>query len=93
MRGAAPAGPPPALDTHFRVTCDGNEISLHPRNEQRPVNRWKAGGALEERGCSWQWYGLLFTARSSGKGANCARKTIGLNRGAIGSSGISAASW
>ena len=29
-------------DTHFRVTCDGIEVSLHPRNEQRPVNRWKA---------------------------------------------------
>ncbi len=23
-------------DTHFRVTCDGAEISLHPRPEQRP---------------------------------------------------------
>jgi hypothetical protein len=23
-------------DTHFRVTCDGAEISLHPRTEQRP---------------------------------------------------------
>ena len=29
-------------DTHFRVTCDGTEISLHPRTEQRPVTRWKA---------------------------------------------------
>jgi hypothetical protein len=29
-------------DTHFRVTCDGAEISLHPRTEQRPVTRWKA---------------------------------------------------
>ena len=29
-------------DTHFRVTCDGTEVSLHPRNEQRPVNRWRA---------------------------------------------------
>ena len=29
-------------DTHFRVTCDGAEVALHPRNEQRPVNRWKA---------------------------------------------------
>lgn len=28
--------------THFRVTCDGAEISLHPRTEQRPVTRWKA---------------------------------------------------
>jgi hypothetical protein len=29
-------------DTHFRVTCDGADISLHPRTEQRPVTRWKA---------------------------------------------------
>jgi transposase InsO family protein len=29
-------------NTHFRVTCDGTEISLHPRTEQRPVTRWKA---------------------------------------------------
>ena len=29
-------------DTHFRVTCDGAEISLHLRAEQRPVTRWKA---------------------------------------------------
>jgi ribosomal protein L34E len=29
-------------DTHFRVTCDGTEVSLHPRNEQRPVTRWRA---------------------------------------------------
>ena len=29
-------------DTHFRITCDGAEISLHPRAEQRPVTRWKA---------------------------------------------------
>jgi hypothetical protein len=29
-------------DTHFRVISDGTEISLHPRNEQRPVSRWKA---------------------------------------------------
>jgi hypothetical protein len=29
-------------DTHFRVTCDGAEISLHPRTEQRPITRWKA---------------------------------------------------
>ena len=29
-------------DTHFRVTCDGAEISLHPRAEQRPATRWKA---------------------------------------------------
>jgi len=29
-------------DTHFRVTCDGAEISLHPRAEHGPVTRWKA---------------------------------------------------
>ena len=29
-------------DTHFRVTCDGAEISLHPRADQRPVTRWRA---------------------------------------------------
>jgi transposase InsO family protein len=29
-------------DTHFRVTCDGAEISLHPRTDPRPVTRWKA---------------------------------------------------
>jgi hypothetical protein len=29
-------------DTHFRVTCDGAEISLHPRTDRRPVTRWKA---------------------------------------------------
>lgn len=29
-------------DTHFRVTCDGVQLSLHPRHEQRPVTRWKA---------------------------------------------------
>jgi hypothetical protein len=29
-------------DTHFRVTCGGAELSLHPRTEQRPVTRWKA---------------------------------------------------
>jgi hypothetical protein len=29
-------------DTHFRITCDGIDIALHPRNEQRPVTRWKA---------------------------------------------------
>ena len=29
-------------DTHFRITCDGAGISLHPRTEQRPVTRWKA---------------------------------------------------
>ena len=29
-------------DTHFRVTCDGAEIALHPRTDPRPVTRWKA---------------------------------------------------
>jgi hypothetical protein len=29
-------------DTHFRVTCDGAEVSLHPRTDPRPVTRWKA---------------------------------------------------
>ena len=29
-------------DTHFRVTCDGAEISLHPRTDPRLVTRWKA---------------------------------------------------
>ena len=29
-------------DTHFRITCDGTELALHPRTEQRPVTRWKA---------------------------------------------------
>jgi transposase InsO family protein len=29
-------------DTHFRVTCDGTELAIHPRDEQRPVTRWKA---------------------------------------------------
>jgi transposase InsO family protein len=29
-------------DTHFRVTCDGVQLSLHPRTEPRPVTRWKA---------------------------------------------------
>ncbi|TNC28632.1 hypothetical protein FG385_05080 [Amycolatopsis alkalitolerans] len=29
-------------DTHFRVTCDGAELSLHPRDSQHPVRRWKA---------------------------------------------------
>ena len=29
-------------DTHFRVTCDGAEIAIHPRNGQHPVTRWKA---------------------------------------------------
>jgi hypothetical protein len=29
-------------DTHFRATCDGTELSLHPRTGQSPVTRWKA---------------------------------------------------
>ena len=29
-------------DTHFRITCDGIDIALHPRDEQRPVTRWRA---------------------------------------------------
>jgi transposase InsO family protein len=29
-------------DTHFRITSDGADIALHPRNEQRPVTRWRA---------------------------------------------------
>lgn len=29
-------------DTHFRVTHDGAEISLHARTGQHPVTRWKA---------------------------------------------------
>jgi hypothetical protein len=29
-------------DTHFRVTCDGAELSIHPRRTQHPVRRWKA---------------------------------------------------
>ncbi|MFF6787293.1 hypothetical protein [Streptomyces sp. NPDC012510] len=29
-------------DTHFRVTYEGAEISLHARKGQRPVTRWKA---------------------------------------------------
>ena len=29
-------------DTHFRVTCDGAEIALHPRTDPRTVTRWKA---------------------------------------------------
>jgi hypothetical protein len=29
-------------DTHFRITCDGIELAVHPRNEQRPISRWKA---------------------------------------------------
>ncbi|WP_217130078.1 hypothetical protein [Streptomyces sp. AC558_RSS880] len=29
-------------DTHFRVTYEGAEISLHARKEQHPMTRWKA---------------------------------------------------
>ncbi|MGW1540159.1 hypothetical protein ACWCPM_07840 [Streptomyces sp. NPDC002309] len=29
-------------DTHFRVTYEGPEISLHTRKDQHPVTRWKA---------------------------------------------------
>ncbi len=29
-------------DTHFRVTLDGAELCIHPRNSQHPVTRWKA---------------------------------------------------
>ena len=29
-------------DNHFRVTSDGAELSLHPRDSQHPVRRWKA---------------------------------------------------
>lgn len=29
-------------DTHFRVTYEGAEISLHVRKDQHPVTRWKA---------------------------------------------------
>ena len=29
-------------DTHFRVTLDGAELCIHPRNSQLPVTRWKA---------------------------------------------------
>jgi hypothetical protein len=29
-------------DTHFRITCDGTELAVHPRIEHRPVTRWKA---------------------------------------------------
>ncbi|WP_328508316.1 IS481 family transposase [Streptomyces mirabilis] len=29
-------------DTHFRVTYEGAEISLHARKDQHPVTRWKA---------------------------------------------------
>ena len=29
-------------DTHFRVTYEGAELSLHARKDQHPVTRWKA---------------------------------------------------
>ena len=29
-------------DTCFRVTCDGAELSIHPRETQHPIKRWKA---------------------------------------------------
>jgi hypothetical protein len=31
-----------AEDTHFRVTCDGADLSLHPRDPSQPIRRWKA---------------------------------------------------
>ncbi|WP_433206426.1 IS481 family transposase [Nocardia sp. CA-107356] len=31
-----------AEDTHFRVTCDGADLSLHPRDPAQPIRRWKA---------------------------------------------------
>jgi transposase InsO family protein len=29
-------------DTHFRVTCDGAQLSIHPRTTELPIRRWKA---------------------------------------------------
>jgi len=29
-------------DAHFRVVHDGEQLSVHPRIEQRPVTRWRA---------------------------------------------------
>jgi hypothetical protein len=29
-------------DTHFRVTCDGVQLSIHPRTTELPIRRWKA---------------------------------------------------
>lgn len=29
-------------DTHFRVTCDGAELGLHPRTSDHPIRLWKA---------------------------------------------------
>jgi hypothetical protein len=28
-------------DTHFRVTCDGAQLSIHPRTTELPIRRWK----------------------------------------------------
>ena len=39
-----------AEDTHFRITCDGNELAVHPRNEQRPITRWRAYGHAPKPG-------------------------------------------
>jgi hypothetical protein len=41
-------------DTHCRVTCDGAEISLHPRAEQRPSRGGKprSHGQRPERASS-----------------------------------------
>jgi hypothetical protein len=29
-------------DTHFRVTCDGAQLSIHPRTTDLPIRRWRA---------------------------------------------------
>ncbi len=29
-------------DTYFRVTCDGAQLSIHPRTTELPIRRWKA---------------------------------------------------
>jgi hypothetical protein len=29
-------------DTHFRVTCGGAQLSIHPRTTKLPIRRWKA---------------------------------------------------
>ena len=29
-------------DTHFRVTCDGAQLSIHPRTTELPIRRWRA---------------------------------------------------
>ena len=52
-------------DTHFRVTCNGTEVSLHPRDEQRPVNRWKARCLIGSRAGPW--------ARDCAGGRRCPR--------------------